>query len=49
MSFKPYGRGLPTPTRGLLESATELHELPAEFVFVVAVSSMLGFLSLPLH
>ena len=35
-------------TRGLLESETELHELSAEFVFVVPVSSTLGFSLLPL-
>ena len=33
---------------GLLESETEPHELSAKFVFVVLVSSMLGFLSIPL-
>ena len=42
-------RGPLTLTRGLLESETEQCELSAEFVFVVPVSSTLGFLSLPLH
>ena len=33
MSFQPQERGLTTPTRGLLESEPELHELSAKFAF----------------
>ena len=36
-------------TGGLPEFETQLPELSAKFVFVVPVSIMLGFLSLPLH
>ena len=49
MSFEPGERGHPTLTGGLLESEIEPYELSAEFVFAVPVSSMLGFLSLPLR
>ena len=49
MSFQPWERGPPILTGGLLESEIEPYELSAEFVFAVPVSSMLGFLSLPLH
>ena len=49
MSFPPKGRGPPTLTSSLLEPETELCELSAEFVSAALVSSMLGFLSLPLH
>ena len=52
MSFQTQGRGLPTPTGGLLASETELHELSAELVFatrfqhagLLVTSSVLGFL-----
>lgn len=40
--------GLPTLSRGLPETETELHELSDEFVFAVLVSSRLGFSSLTL-
>ena len=48
MSFQPQGRGPPNLTGGLREPETEQCELSAEFVFVVPVSSTLGFSSLPL-
>ena len=48
MSFQPEERGPPSLTGGLLESETKLHELSAELIFAVPVSSMLGFLSPPL-
>ena len=49
MSFEPQQRGHPTLTGGLLESEIEPYELSAEFVFAVPVSSVLSFLSFPLH
>ena len=49
MSFQPYELGPPALTGDLSESETEVLELSAEFVFAVLASSMMDFLSLPLH
>ena len=48
MFFQPQGWGLPTTTGGPLGSETEPSKLSSKFVFVVPVSSTVGFLSLPL-
>ena len=47
MSFQSEEGGLPTPSRGLLESETEPHELSAEFIFALPVAARRASSSTP--